>query len=59
LKSAKVFLEKALSDLSSNVSSELIAEDLKFAIQHLSNITGKITSEDILTNIFSKFCIGK
>lgn len=59
LKSAKVFLEKALKDLSSNISSELIAEDLKFAIQHLSNITGKITSEDILTNIFSKFCIGK
>ncbi|GIV27709.1 MAG: tRNA modification GTPase MnmE [Bacteroidia bacterium] len=59
LNAAKKFLNKALNDLKTNVSTELIAEDLKFAIHHLSNITGNITSEDILKNIFSKFCIGK
>ncbi len=59
LNAAKQFLNKALHDLKNNVSTEFIAEDLKFAIQHLSNITGNITSEDILKNIFSKFCIGK
>ncbi|MCX7728342.1 MAG: tRNA uridine-5-carboxymethylaminomethyl(34) synthesis GTPase MnmE [Bacteroidia bacterium] len=59
LKQAKYFLEKAKENLNQHVSTELIAEDLRFAIQHLSNITGKITSEDVLRNIFSKFCIGK
>lgn len=59
LKAAKKFLDKALNDLKNNISNEFVAEDLKFALHHLSNITGNITSEDILKNIFSKFCIGK
>lgn len=59
LKHAKKYLEKSLNDLKENISTELISEDLKFAIQHLSNITGRISSEDVLSNIFSKFCIGK
>lgn len=56
---SKKYLERALDDIINNITTEIIAEDLKFAIQHLSNITGKITSEDVLRNIFSKFCIGK
>lgn len=59
LQSAKRYLEKSLEDLKKNISTDLISEDLKFAIQHLSNITGNISSEDVLSNIFSKFCIGK
>lgn len=59
LKQARAYLEKALVSLQQGIHTELIAEDLKFAIQHLSNITGNISSEEILTNIFSKFCIGK
>lgn len=59
LKQAKVYLNQAMMGLGHKISTELVAEDLKFAIQHLSNITGNITSEDVLKNIFSKFCIGK
>lgn len=59
LKQALYFLDKAMKGLKAKTSTELIAEDLRFAIRHLSNITGNITSEDILKNIFSKFCIGK
>lgn len=59
LKQAKHFLEKAEQSLNDNAHTEIIAEELKFAVHYLSNITGNITSEDILSNIFSKFCIGK
>jgi len=38
---------------------DLIAIDLKDAIDGLSEITGEITNEDILDNIFKKFCVGK
>jgi tRNA modification GTPase len=40
-------------------SFELLAFDLRQAINHLEEILGKISSEDLLTQIFSRFCIGK
>ncbi len=40
-------------------SGELMAEDLRLAQRHLSEITGEFTSEDLLGQIFSRFCIGK
>lgn len=45
--------------LSNNVGYEFIAVDIRNAINSLSEISGQITSEDILNNIFSNFCIGK
>jgi tRNA modification GTPase len=33
--------------------------DIKQALQHLGEITGSISTDDLLDNIFSKFCIGK
>lgn len=39
--------------------TDLIAEDLRDALHHLGTITGTITTPDILTTIFSHFCIGK
>ena len=38
---------------------DLVAEDLRLAQNALSEITGRFTSEDLLTEIFSSFCIGK
>ncbi len=40
-------------------SGELMAEDLRLAQRHLREITGEFTSEDLLGQIFSKFCVGK
>jgi len=42
-----------------NQAGELVAEDLRQAQEHLSQITGDFTSNDLLGEIFSSFCIGK
>ena len=40
-------------------SLELIAEELRLAQQAFANITGKFSADDLLGEIFSRFCIGK
>jgi tRNA modification GTPase len=52
-------LSLAESGLKENRSNDLIAIDLRGALSHLGEITGAITTEDVLNSIFSKFCIGK
>ena len=52
-------LQAAMSALDMGVSEELLAEDIRCAINALAEITGRITSDDILKNVFSRFCIGK
>ena len=52
-------LDAALDGLQHGLTSELLSEDIRAAINHLGEITGEITSDDILQNIFSKFCVGK
>ncbi len=51
--------QKALAETEKGASAEFIALYLREALNYLGQITGKVTSEDILNNIFSKFCIGK
>jgi tRNA modification GTPase len=51
-------LENAQACLTSG-SGELLAEELRLAQQHLSEITGEFSSDDLLGEIFSSFCIGK
>ena len=41
------------------VPLDLVAQDIKEALDCLGEITGEITSTDILQNMFSKFCVGK
>lgn len=45
--------------LKNKISSEFVALDLRSALQALGTITGQISNEDVLTSIFSRFCIGK
>lgn len=52
-------LQAALLALDNGISEELLAEDIRLAINSIAEITGRITSEDILKNVFSRFCIGK
>lgn len=50
---------RALSALDHDLPSDLIASEIRTAMSPLGEITGEITTDDILGNIFSKFCIGK
>ena len=45
--------------LRNNLSGELLSLDLQDCLSALGEVTGQITNQEVLTNIFSKFCIGK
>ena len=59
LERAKDLVEAAVGLLKTQSSLELIAEDLRFAQVQLGAITGEVTSDDLLGEIFSSFCVGK
>ena len=59
LQSADTALNDVLEGIDAQISGELLALDIKRALDALGEITGTITNEDLLGNIFSKFCIGK
>ena len=52
-------LKKAIETIKKNLSGEFIASDLRVTEMALAEIIGEVTPEDILNNIFSKFCVGK
>lgn len=52
-------LEAVMEGLKTGLSGDLLALDIRKALYHLGEITGQVTSEDLLANIFSRFCIGK
>ena len=57
---ALIHVEQHLSQAASHINSaELVAEELRLAQEALSSITGEFTPDDLLGEIFSKFCIGK
>jgi tRNA modification GTPase len=59
LQRTREFLEKTLSGLEQQIPGDLLAMDLRQALYHLGEITGQVTADDLLGNIFSRFCIGK
>lgn len=52
-------IERILSGLNSDIPGDLLAQDIREALHHLGEITGEVTSDELLGNIFGKFCIGK
>ena len=52
-------LHKVLMAIEQKTTSEFLAQDIRQALYFLGEITGEITNDDLLGNIFSKFCIGK
>ena len=52
-------LTKVEEGLAINLSGDFLAIDIRQALYHLGEITGQVTSDDLLGNIFSNFCIGK
>lgn len=52
-------LERVLSALDQHIPGDLLAQDLRLALHHLGELTGSISTEDLLEQIFSRFCIGK
>ena len=52
-------LEKVLYGIDNPITSDFLAMDIRQALQYLGEITGTVTTDDLLENIFSKFCIGK
>jgi tRNA modification GTPase len=52
-------LNRVLRGMDEGATGDLLALDIRQALHHLGEITGKVTTEDLLENIFSKFCIGK
>lgn len=59
LRHTNVALIKVLEGLNHNVTGDFLAMDIRQALHHLGEITGEISSDDLLGNIFSRFCIGK
>lgn len=52
-------IQRALDGFSRKITGEFIAQDIRSALQAMGEITGEVTTEDLLGEIFSKFCIGK
>ena len=59
LNHARTAIERALSGLDSHLSGEFISQDIRECLHYLGEITGQITTDEVLGNIFKNFCIGK
>lgn len=59
IRNALQSLAQAQRQVGVGAPTELIASDLRDSLHHIGTITGKVSTDDILNNIFSKFCIGK
>jgi tRNA modification GTPase len=59
LENTNAALDDVLNGLAIHISGDLLASDIRRALYSLGEITGEITTDDLLENIFTKFCIGK
>ena len=56
---AREALERAIDSLGLGISGDLVSQDIRETLHYLGEITGEITTHDILGSIFAHFCIGK
>ena len=56
---ARESLTRAIDALHMGISGDLVSQDIRETLHYLGEITGEITSQDVLSSIFSHFCIGK
>ncbi len=59
LRQTEQALTRVLQGIDAQVTPDFLAIDIKQALHYLGEITGAVTTDDLLENIFSKFCIGK
>ncbi|MBW7676382.1 tRNA uridine-5-carboxymethylaminomethyl(34) synthesis GTPase MnmE [Chryseobacterium chendengshani] len=59
LKNSSDAVSKVKEAILSQISTELLAYELRNALEYLGEISGEVTNDEVLGNIFSKFCIGK
>ncbi|MBQ6572940.1 MAG: tRNA uridine-5-carboxymethylaminomethyl(34) synthesis GTPase MnmE [Bacteroidales bacterium] len=59
LMDAQIALDRVEDGLASGLPTDLVAQDIREALYHLGSIVGEINTEEILGNIFGRFCIGK
>jgi tRNA modification GTPase len=59
LRKAQEALQKVNNGLQENIPGDLLALDIRYALDELGSITGEVANDDILDSIFTRFCIGK
>jgi tRNA modification GTPase len=59
LRKAGAALYRVAEGLGKNIQTDLLAQDIRYSLEALGEITGEVHTENLLENIFSKFCIGK
>jgi tRNA modification GTPase len=59
LESASIALQRSIDGVNSGISGDFLAQDIRETLHYLGEITGEITTDEVLGNIFKNFCIGK
>ena len=59
LEKASEALQRAIDGLNSGITGDFLAQDIRETLHYLGEITGEITTDEVLGNIFKNFCIGK
>jgi tRNA modification GTPase len=59
LKNAHAAIERVLTGLGTNITGDFLSQDIRECLHYLGEITGEITTHEVLGHIFKNFCIGK
>jgi tRNA modification GTPase len=59
LKNAHAAIDRVLNGLNTGITGDFLAQDIRECLHYLGEITGEITTDEVLGHIFKNFCIGK